>query len=740
MPDHTLFSGGLKTALCRAGLLAAMLLGGGLPAAPATEPARLRPWDDYRVIMWISDSAYQQPGKVALFYQRLREMEVNTAMVSGGGDPRPAVENHFPYYVENIVNRGLCLKWNSNVRDWDKFVTGWAKTRDPAAFTREYSLDDPKWRQWAREEMSAAAKRHKDHQPLAYDIRDELSVTISANPFDYDFSPAALGRFREWLKLHYGGSLVVLNRQWETRFTNWAEVKPFSTDQIKARMAANEAEPRGQPDWQALQRLKFDPTNAVRAPTRWNFSPWADFRTYMDTSLAGVLAELRQAARAIDPETPVGIEGTQMPHAFGGYDLWRLSQALDWVEPYDIGNAREIFGSFMPGRPILTTVFETETNPARRRLWHLLLEGDRGCIIWWSEDSIDLKSPDYALTAKARALAPVLREMTSPLARVFLRAQREYDPILIHYSQPSIQVDWLLESTVDGPSWLRRFSSFESDHNRMARVRNSWLKAFQDLGYSPRFIAAADLAKLGEYAPSMPPSVLVLPTSRAMSDAETRRVFQFMKEARETSPRVLFTDGTPGSFDEHGKLRAENIFTRFFPAAASEQRAFAGRATKGNEVRSLPDDIAAYGKDRLAAKPDFKWPEWMAEALKFGEKLAVPRPVTVPLETRTRIHRYRLKEARLLAFERNIDYHMSEDLKQAGGNERLQQPVAMDAQLDTPSHVYDLRTGGYLGLTNRVSFTLDPWQPSLLALFPEKLAAGKVIDYLLDEPSSKGEK
>jgi hypothetical protein len=27
------------------------------------------------------------------------------------------------------------------------------------------------------------------------------------------------------------------------------------------------------------------------------------------------------AIRAVDPRTPVGIEGTQMPHAFGGYDL-----------------------------------------------------------------------------------------------------------------------------------------------------------------------------------------------------------------------------------------------------------------------------------------------------------------------------------------------------------------------------------------------------------------------------------
>ena len=125
---------------------------------------------------------------------------------------------------------------------------------------------------------------------------------------------------------------------------------PFSTDRIKNRMASiSQKLPGGRPDWQALEALKFDATTAGKEPARWNFSPWCDFRTYMDISLASALDEIRKAGHGADAATPVGIEGTQMPDAFGGYDLWRLSQALDWVEPYDTGNAREIFGSFMPG-------------------------------------------------------------------------------------------------------------------------------------------------------------------------------------------------------------------------------------------------------------------------------------------------------------------------------------------------------------------------------------------------------
>ena len=255
--------------------------------------------------------------------------------------------------------------------DWDKFVTQWAANGRPwNCFVRDYRLDDPAWRGSARDQMRQIARKNSPHQPLAYDIRDELSTTYSANPFDYDFSPMALTGFRDWLRTEYH-NLATLNAEWETQFPSWDDVRPFSTDQIKNRMASGDALPHGKPDWQAVEGLKFDPSTAHQSPTRWNFAPWADFRTYQDISLARALGDLRDAAHAVDPLTPVGIEGTQMPNAFGGYDLWRLAHALDWVEAYDIGNAREIFGSFMPSKPLLTTVFESDSSHALRRLWHL---------------------------------------------------------------------------------------------------------------------------------------------------------------------------------------------------------------------------------------------------------------------------------------------------------------------------------------------------------------------------------
>ncbi len=675
------------------------------------------PWKEYRTIMWIGDSAEKKPEKLPLFYQRLREMGINTGMVSHLGDAKPLVAAGFPYYVENIVNRGLCLKFNSKVRDWGQHVTEWAKTRDEAGLIRDYSLDDPKWLAEAVKDVQEVVRKNRALQPLAYDLRDELSTTSSANPFDYDFSPLALEGFRNWLRETYH-DLAALNLEWATEFKTWGEVKPFTTDQIKNRMASGDNIPRGKPDWQTLQKLTFDPVTAAKESSRWNFAPWADHRTYMDVSLARALGSLGHAAGEIDRKALVGIEGTQMPSAFGGYDLARLSQVLDWVEPYDIGNSREILGSFMPGKPILTTVGEQDSKAAQRRLWHLLLEGDSGCIVWWSEDCIDWKSDDYALTPRGMALAPVLKELNSPVGRLFLRAEREFDPIYLHYSQPSIQVDWLLGSTEDGSTWLRRFSSYEASHNRLVKVRNAWLKSFTDLGYSPRFITS-DQIEGGGLESAI---VLAMPSSVALSDVEGKVIQQWVKGG--STGRVLLTDGTPGVFDDHGKLRASPALGAMFPAANSAQKSFSC-ISKSNAAESKSGDIATYNEARVAAKPGLDWPRWIAAQL--GD---MRPPVSVPLESRTAIFRYRLGKARLLAFERNVSCQMSEDLKQAGGNGSLETPVEVRATLAEAGHLYDLRTQEYLGFADHLDFTLDPWHPALFAILPEEIPAARLIETL----------
>jgi hypothetical protein len=278
----------------------------------------------------------------------------------------------------------------------------------------------------------------------------------------------------------------------------------------------------------------------------------------------------------------------------------------------------------------------------------------------------------------------------------------------------------LLESTVDGSTWPRRFSSFEAENNRMAKIRNGWVKVLQDIGYSPRFISAEQIE--GGALQKTSNAALVLSQSWAMDEREDKNVAFFLHNNTKTDRRaVLLRDGLAGAFDRHGMLRSEKIAQG--ASIASATNCIAGR--EGRPDESIAVDIAAYTQDRLGGTAGARWQEWLSRQLDF-----IPVEAKVAPPGCVRIHRYKIPQGRLLAFERNISYQMSEELKQAGGNEPLEKPIQVEATLREPAHVYDLRTQSYLGKLEKIKFTLDPWQPSLFALTQSKLVAADIVHTL----------
>jgi hypothetical protein len=232
--------------------------------------------------------------------------------------------------------------------------------RQRSALVRDYCLDDPEWLNLARRTIAQVVRSNRENEPVAYDIRDELSTTISANPFDYDYNPIALDHFRTWLK-NAIPKPGVLERAWDVHFASWSVVRPFTTDEIKNRMCTGSSVPNGEPIGKRFNGSGLDPGSAPQAPTRWNFSPWQIFGVIWIFHWRELLM-LCVRKHTVLIRSRLSYEGTQMPHAFGGYDLWRLGQVLDWVEPMTSVVAREIFGSFMDDKLIMTTVFESDTR------------------------------------------------------------------------------------------------------------------------------------------------------------------------------------------------------------------------------------------------------------------------------------------------------------------------------------------------------------------------------------------
>src|SRR5207248_2914820 len=140
----------------------------------------------------------------------------------------------------------------------------------------------------------------------------------------------------------------------------------------------------------------------------------------------------------------------------------------------------------------------------------------------------------------------------------------------------------------------------------------------RDAGFNPRFVSSEQI-ETGAFANARYVA-LMMPSSYAMS----------AKEAAVLRAKgcAVIPSRAAGEFDEHGRLRERPLFE------ASEATTWAER------IRGLPR--------------------------------VVPREVTVTAadgEAHTAVRRFRSGNAVLLAFERNVHYHMSEGLRQAGGNE-----------------------------------------------------------------------
>ena len=475
-----------------------------------------RGWDQYQAIMWSTGT----PVDFQTWAQRLKDMNFTAEECGAGNNCTPWTRAGLGFYVENTSSELFFL--NSRKAIYDADAQGYFNNaaHDKQYLVRKPCLHDAAVMDAARVRVLGLAQQYLGQQPLLYNLRDELSITSYANPMDYCFGPHTLREFRDWLRGQYG-SLEALNAEWETAFASWDDVQPMTTYEVKTREKA-----------------------ALGAGTPENYAPWADHRAFMDLTFARTLDSLRGAIHTVDAYTPVGVEGLQMPSAWGGYDLWRMSQAVDWVEPYNIATSREVFRSFLPeGTPILCTIFGSDFNAIRRQLWWSLLHGDRGTIVWddVGDRAVKKDQDGMPFTARGQGLADVLAELRDAAPLIF-RLRRTTDPIAIHYSQASIRAHWMFDSREDGNTWPKRYSSWDATHSRIARVRDSFVRVVEDLGLQYKFVSYEQIAN-GELAHY---KVLLLPESVAMSADEARAIGDWVQAGG-----TVIADNMTATMDEH---------------------------------------------------------------------------------------------------------------------------------------------------------------------------------------------
>ena len=635
-------------------------------------------WWDYAIIMWQNYS----PEHVA----KLKALGINGSQYVGRNRSIPdfLVKNDLRWYAENIAT-DFYSAYHHYYPDRDN---GWefkqaraAHQQDPHSlepFKRHPSLTDAAWLKKIHDRLVESAAYFSPYRPFFYSLGDETGIAELEAAWDFDFSDESLVPMREWLRQQYG-TLAALNRQWGSNFATWNQVMPMTTDE-------------------AMKRSDD------------NFSAWADFKEWMDICYANALKMGTDAIHSVDPEAYVGIGGGQMP-GWGGYDYSRMVKSLTAIEPYDIGNNIEIIRSLNPEMAVLTTAF-AHGPWEKHRVWFELLHGNRGLILW--DEKSEYLNRDGSVGERGRETAAYYNELRNGIGALLINSQRQSDPIAIHYSQPSLRVEWMLESRPRGAAWATRSAMAERTDNNFLRLRESWCRSIEDAGLQYNFVSYGQVEE-GELL-RRGYRVLVLPHSSALSASEAQQIRAFVAQGG-----VVIADGDPGAYDEHGrKLQEGQLIDVFGKTSESEttEHAF-GQGMAFHVVTNLLD----YHRDRVLGK-GIETRDLVARMLK---RAGVAPAFSVAGEdgkpaSGVELHQFRNGDVTILGLLSNPDLRVDElgppDFR---SNEHFARARSLKVTMPEQMFVYDVRTSSFAGPKRELSVQLDPYEPVIYALSHRKM-------------------
>src|SRR4029453_14791434 len=141
----------------------------------------------------------------------------------------------------------------------------------------------------------------------------------------------------------------------------------------------------------------------------------------------------------------------------------------------------------------------------------------------------------------ASPVEPYFKEIRGGIGALLINSDRQSDPIAIHYSPPSLRVEWMLEQKPNGEAWVKRSASSDED-GPMRWLRESYCRLLDGLGRQYTFVTSAQIEGGGLLKGGY--RVLLLPRSTALSEAEADAMRAFVKQGG-----ILIADGRPGPYN-----------------------------------------------------------------------------------------------------------------------------------------------------------------------------------------------
>jgi len=664
-----------------------------------------RAWGDWESGVWGTPAgAYEREYLVPVWSKVMKEYGITTVLAGARWqnvrEYEWAVRAGFQIMPMGVAYRAINVghrvpKGKMTFKEQKKH---YLKTHDKKYLVRPVCLNSETDLGPSVEKLHTLAEYCGWLEPIGYNLGDEMSTTYYVTPYDYDFGPEALASFRKWAKERYA-TLGALNRQWDTDFKSWDAVMPMTAHEVKG---------------------------------RGNYAPWADHRMFMDDSFAGFFKWTRDRLRERDPKAGVGMSGSQAAEAYGGYNWYTLSHALDFIQNYTHRNTPIMQRSFGPNLPRAPWYGYAVRNPAMRHyLWWRLFHGNYGGSFFAKRDMF---RPDLLPSPCTADAAPVVKEFQAGVARLLRNCERVCE-IGMHYSHSSIR-----GAFISGADALFR-------DNRMG-----WVQAIEDLGYQCEFLARPQLES-GELA-KRDYRAFILPYSVSVSEKEAEALRRYVQQGG-----LLIADAKAGLMDEHcttlAKGRLEDLFgiTRPKPDPLAPSREGEVRFVRDRglcKLKGLAFDcnavepaleavdgqaLGALGKAPVVVVKDSGkgtavFLNFFMDSLPQRRKLNIEAPVRRMVESLLQLKG--IGPAVRVAAEGDPAPHTftvrytSGDAMYAGtlmDHEGKQADWSAKVRLTFPrtGFVYDLRKGRALGRTNSASTTLLAGDVALYAVMPYRV-------------------
>ncbi|WP_263418112.1 alpha-amylase family protein [Terriglobus albidus] len=631
-------------------------------------------WRDYVIIMYQS---YPAP-----IHEKLERLGINGGQWVGRNQttiPQNLLKNNIRWYSEQIATDFYAeyhrFRTDRSV-DWSFQQAKDLYFADPTskeALKRHPSLSDPVWLAKITDRLRATVKLNQPYRPFFYSLADETGIAELGAQWDFDFSDQSLEAMRIWLHERYG-TLAALNAAWGSSFKDWNLVTPQTTNE-------------------AMKR------------TDENWTSWADFKEWMDIAYANAIKAGVDAVHEVDPEAYAGVVGAQKP-GWGGYDYSRLTQVATVMEPYDIGGSVKLAHSLNPSIPLLSTTFASD-DAERQRIWHELFQGNRGLILW-DEDQRYIR-PDGSKGEGGARAEGYYNELRDGLAALIIASKGDDDGIAVHFSQPSLRTQWMLERRPDGDAWMKRDASYERSHNDFLRLRESWGHAIEDQGLQYRFISYAQVEKGGLLHGGI--KALILPNSSSLSAAEVSEIRNFIWRGG-----TVIADGLPGTYDEHSRRLAASPLADLF-VAGNREITHTLKYGAGQAI-TVGFSVTPYLQNRLRSNEQ-PTARRIAEIL---HKAGVTPTIAVTDANRqpavgVNVRTFENGGVTLLTLLSNPQLSVDElGAVNSRSNERFSKPQQLVVHLPSPMYVWDVRAKKDLGRVTSLPVTMAAYDPTVLAI------------------------